>query len=147
MNVPAEVRDRIISVANRLYEEGGRNSYPTVGAVRSEARVDMNSASEVMKDWRKAQTAAPVAVAVAVPESLNKASTELLANVWTQAQAFDGLALVIAAHEVQTKQTAEAHAEQVQELNSQIDQVEAALHESREAHAGTTAQYDMLRQQ
>lgn len=184
MNVPAEVRDRIISVANRLYEEGGRNSYPTVGAVRSEARVDMNSASEVMKDWRKAQTAAPVAVAVAVPESLNKASTELLANVWTQAQALaneslrsaeaawaaeraeydalraeladahdaqsrelDGLALVIAAHEVQTKQTAEAHAEQVQELNSQIDQVEAALHESREAHAGTTAQYDMLRQQ
>lgn len=184
MNIPVEIKERIISAANRLYDEVGRESFPSVDSVRREARVDMNSASYVMREWRKSQTAAPVAVAVAVPEALNKASAELLAGVWMQAQALaneslksaeaawtaerneydalraelsdahdaqsrelDGLALRIAAAQVEAKQVAEAHAEQVNDLNEKLQVVDAALHESREAHAHTKAQHEMLQEQ
>lgn len=184
MNIPVEIKERIINAANRLYDEAGRESFPSVDSVRREARVDMNSASSVMREWRKAQTAAPVAVAVAVPETLNKVSAELLAGVWMQAQALaneslksaeaawtaerneydamraeladahdaqsrelDGLALRIAAAQVEAQQVAEAHAEQVNDLNEKLQVVDAALHESREAHAHTKAQHEMLREQ
>ena len=85
MSIQSDVKDRIFAAADRLYADSGRESFPTVDAVRREAKVDMNSASAAMKEWRKAQTAAPVAVAVAVPEALGKAGSELIASVWTQA--------------------------------------------------------------
>lgn len=184
MSIPVEIKERIFAAADRLYELLGRESFPTVDAVRREAKTDMNAASAVMKEWRKTQTAAPIAVAVAVPETLSKASTELLAGVWTQAQALaneslklaesawaseraeydamraeladahdaqsrelDGLALRIAAAEVESRQVAEAHAEQVQGLHEKINAADSALHESREAHAHTKAQQEMLSEQ
>lgn len=184
MSIPVDIKDRIINAANKLYEEAGREAFPSVDSVRREARVDMNSASFVMREWRKAQTAAPVAVTVAVPDALSKASTELLAGVWTQAQALaneslklaesawaseraeydamraeladahdaqsrelDGLALRIAAAEVEARQVSETHAEQVQELNEKINAADLAFHESREAHAHTKALHEMLSEQ
>ncbi len=184
MSIPTEIKERIFTAADRLYDALGRESFPTVDAVRREAKTDMNAASAVMKEWRKTQTAAPVAVAVAVPESLSKASSELVAGIWTQAQALaneslktaetswaaerneydamraeladahdaqsrelDGLALRIAAAQVEAQQVAEAHAEQVNDLNEKLQVVDAALHESREAHAHTKAQHEMLREQ
>lgn len=184
MSIPVEIKERIINAASKLYEDAGREAFPSVDSVRREARVDMNSASSVMREWRKAQTAAPVAVTVAVPDALSKTSTELLAGVWTQAQALaneslklaesawaseraeydamraeladahdaqsrelDGLALRIAAAEVEARQVAEAHAEQVQDLHEKINAADSALHESREAHAHTKAQQEMLSEQ
>ena len=83
--IATDIKSRIFEAADRLYEGLGRESFPTVDAVRREAKTDMNAASAAMKEWRKAQTAAPVAVAVAVPETLGRAAAELIADVWTQA--------------------------------------------------------------
>ena len=84
--IPVDVRDRITAVASDLFEKTGRQSMPTVDAVRRAARVDMNAASAVMKEWRRAQTARAAPVAVAVPEAVQQASSAAVATIWQQAQ-------------------------------------------------------------
>jgi chromosome segregation ATPase len=84
--IPADVRERIIAAAADLFEQSGRQTMPTVDAVRRAARVDMNAASAVMKEWRRAQTAQAAPVAVAVPESVQQASSTAVATIWQQAQ-------------------------------------------------------------
>ncbi|EAB9582108.1 KfrA protein [Escherichia coli] len=84
--IPADVRERIIAAATDLFEQSGRETMPTVDAVRRAARVDMNAASAVMKEWRRAQTAQAAPVAVAVPESVQQASSAAVATIWQQAQ-------------------------------------------------------------
>lgn len=84
--IPAELKDRITAAAQELYEQADCQRFPTVDAVRRHAKADMNSTSAVMREWRKAQQAAPVAVAVAVPEAVAAASTAALAAIWQQAQ-------------------------------------------------------------
>jgi len=84
--IPADVRERIIDAATTLYEQSGKATFPTVDAVRRAARVDMNAASSVMKDWRRAQTAQAAPVVVAVPEAVQQAGDAALATVWTYAQ-------------------------------------------------------------
>jgi colicin import membrane protein len=84
--IPADVRERIIAAAADLFEQSGRETMPTVDAVRRAARVDMNAASAVMKEWRRAQTAQAAPVAVAVPESVQQASSAAVATIWQQAQ-------------------------------------------------------------
>ncbi|MBO9904189.1 DNA-binding protein [Xanthomonas phaseoli pv. dieffenbachiae] len=84
--IPADVRERIIAAAADLFEQSGRQTMPTVDAVRRAARVDMNAASAVMKEWRRAQTAQAAPVAVAVPESVQQASSAAVATIWQQAQ-------------------------------------------------------------
>ena len=84
--IPAEVRERIIEAATKLYEQGDKATFPTVDAVRRAARVDMNAASSVMKDWRRSQTAQAAPVVVAVPEGVQQAGAAALAAVWTHAQ-------------------------------------------------------------
>ena len=83
--IPADVRERIIAAAADLFEQSGRETMPTVDAVRRAARVDMNAASSVMKEWRRAQTAQAAPVAVAVPESVQQASSAAVATIWQQA--------------------------------------------------------------
>lgn len=78
--IPAELKDRITAAAQELYEQADCQRFPTVDAVRRHAKADMNSTSAVMREWRKAQQAAPVAVAVAVPEAVAAASTAALAR-------------------------------------------------------------------
>ena len=84
--IPADVRERIIAAAADLFEQTGRQTMPTVDAVRRAARVDMNAASSEMKEWRRAQTAQAAPVAVAVPESVQQASSAAVATIWQQAQ-------------------------------------------------------------
>ena len=84
--IPADVRERVIAAAADLFEQSGRQTMPTVDAVRRAARVDMNAASAVMKEWRRAQTAQAAPVAVAVPESVQQASSAAVATIWQQAQ-------------------------------------------------------------
>ena len=82
--IPADVRERITAVAADLFEQSDRQAMPTVDTVRRAARVDMNAASAVMKEWRRAQTAQ--ASPVAVPESVQQASSAAVAMIWLQAQ-------------------------------------------------------------
>ncbi len=92
-SISSDIKDRIFAAADRLYQASDRESFPTVDAVRREAKTDMNAASTAMKEWRKVQTATPVAVAVAVPESIGKIAGELIASVWTEAQALANASL------------------------------------------------------
>ena len=84
--IPSEVRERITAAAAELFEQSGRQAMPTVDTVRRAARVDMNAASAVMKEWRRAQTAQAAPVAVSVPESVQQASSAAVATIWLQAQ-------------------------------------------------------------
>ena len=84
--IPSDVRERITSAAAELFEQSGRQAMPTVDTVRRAARVDMNAASAVMKEWRRAQTAQAAPVAVSVPESVQQASSVAVAAIWLQAQ-------------------------------------------------------------
>ena len=49
MDIAQEIKDRITTAANALYEEAGRAEFPTVAAVRARASADMNAASIVMR--------------------------------------------------------------------------------------------------
>lgn len=84
--IPAEVRDRIIAAANELYEQAGREVFPTVDTVRRAAKADMNTTSTIMRDWRRQQTAQAAPVAVTVPEAVSQANRVALVAMWQQAQ-------------------------------------------------------------
>lgn len=86
MSIRSDIRDRIYASANKLYEEAGREKFPTVTSVRRDARVDMNDAQAVMLDWRKQQTAKVTPVAVAIPEGVQDAFKSSLALAWVEAQ-------------------------------------------------------------
>lgn len=45
-------KHRIVHAADTLYEQGSCARFPTVDAVRRQARVSMNDANTVMKQWR-----------------------------------------------------------------------------------------------
>lgn len=83
--IPSDVRERVIASAVELYEQAGRERFPTVDSVRRHSRVDMNAVSQVMKEWRQAQTAQAAPVAVAVPEAVQQASAAAVATLWMNA--------------------------------------------------------------
>jgi chromosome segregation ATPase len=84
--IPADIRERIIQAANDLYEQAGRQSFPTVDQVRRYARIDMNAASAIMREWRRAQSVQAAPVAVHVPDAVVHANHQVLVALWTQAQ-------------------------------------------------------------
>ena len=83
--IPADVRERVIVAAVDLYEQAGRERFPTVDAVRRLSRADMNAVSAVMKEWRQAQTTQATPVAVAVPEAIQQANAAAVAALWMNA--------------------------------------------------------------
>ena len=86
MELSKDTRDRIFAAADALYEQGGREAFPTVDAVRKTARVNMNDASTGMKEWRRLQTARAAPVAVQVPAPVQQAAGAALASLWQAAQ-------------------------------------------------------------
>lgn len=86
MELNPEIRERVIAAANALYEQGGRVDFPRVDDVRRMAKVNMNDASIVMKDWRRQQTATPSTAPIAVPDRLRLAHETALAQTWAEAQ-------------------------------------------------------------
>jgi DNA repair exonuclease SbcCD ATPase subunit len=84
---PAETRERVFDAANLLWEQSGHATPPTVDQVRRLARVDMNAASSLMREWRRDLTARAAPVPVQVPEGVSAAGNAALATLWTQAQA------------------------------------------------------------
>ena len=87
MDIAQDIKDRITVAANALYEELGRSEFPTVAAVRSRAATDMNAASIVMRQWRRAQTTQSAPVALDVPDKVRAAHGVALASLWAEAQA------------------------------------------------------------
>ncbi|MET0267473.1 MAG: DNA-binding protein [Duganella sp.] len=84
---------RIMSAADTLFEQGGRSQFPTVDAVRKAARVSMNDASAVMKDWRRLQLAQRLPAPVQVPVALLDIHRSALEALWVAAQEQAGLNL------------------------------------------------------
>ncbi|MBD8828996.1 DNA-binding protein [Pseudomonas sp. CFBP 13602] len=86
-SVSKDIRDRIWSAADFLYDQAGRGDVkPTVDAVRRHAKANMNDVSLVMKDWREAQKATVKSVAIEVPEPLAIMSAQTLGSMWQTAQ-------------------------------------------------------------
>lgn len=87
ISVSREIRDRIWSAADFLYEQAGRGeAKPTVDAVRRQAKANMNDVSLVMKEWREAQKATVKTVAIEVPEALAIMGVQTLGAMWQTAQ-------------------------------------------------------------
>ncbi|CAE6868663.1 hypothetical protein CFBP6600_44840 (plasmid) [Xanthomonas arboricola pv. corylina] len=85
MDPSQDARDRIFKAADALYDQAGREVFPTVDAVRKAAKVNMNEASTVMKEWRRTQ-ARPAPAAVQVPETVQLAAGSAVVAIWQAAQ-------------------------------------------------------------
>lgn len=123
-----EVRARIIAAADQLYDAGGRLAFPPVDAVRRAARADMNTTSQVMKEWRRQQTAHPVTVAVAIPEQVAQVQQAALVELWKAAQeaANEALAAARQAWEIERAEAEALRAELSQAFESQAEELSAA---------------------
>jgi chromosome segregation ATPase len=86
MDTNPEIRERILSAAQTLFEQSGRKELPTVDAVRKLSKTSMNDASAVMREWRRSQIVAASAAVVSVPEKVSQASAAALSALWTEAQ-------------------------------------------------------------
>lgn len=96
MDIAKDIRDRITAAASALYEEAERSDFPTVAAVRSRAGVDMNAASIVMREWRRAQMAPASPLMIEVPERVRTSSAAALASLWAEAQSLANESLLSA---------------------------------------------------
>ncbi|MGA3984206.1 DNA-binding protein [Ralstonia nicotianae] len=144
--IPADVRERIIATANELFEQSGRATMPTVDTVRRQARVDMNAASAVMREWRRAQTAQAAPVAVSVPEVVQQASSAAVAAIWQQAQelANESLRNAQAAWETERAELDGMRAELAEAFERQAGELDAAGKALAAAHADAEQQAQEL---
>ncbi len=137
MNIPADIIERINRAADELFAAGGRETFPTVDQVRRAARTDMNAASAVMRDWRRAQTALAAPVVAQVPEAVTQANGLALATLWQAAQD-------LANESLRNAQAAwESERSELDAMRSELaDAFEAKARELENAHrdAATAAQ-------
>jgi chromosome segregation ATPase len=144
MELSKETRDRIFAAADSLYEQAGRDAFPTVDAVRKTARVNMNDASVGMREWRRAQTVQAAPAAVHVPETVRQAGSAMLATLWQEAQALANESLRAAQAvwdaerteaETLNKQMADAYESQAADLEivrTRIAELEASVRQALE---------------
>lgn len=123
--IDSTVIERIEQVADKLYSEIDRERFPTVDAVRRAARVDMNAASVVMKNWRRKQSVKAEITIKDVPEELQGVFTQMLGKVWVQAQtlASESLAAAQTQWEAERKDSEELRVE----LSSAFDVLSSEL--------------------
>jgi len=147
--IPADVRDRIIAAANALYEQAERESFPTVDAVRRAARVDMNAASAVMREWRRQQTVQATPVVVAIPEAVQQAQSQALAALWTQAQelANESLRAAQASWETERAELDAMRQEMAAAYEAQASELEAAQERATQMQHAVEAAADAHREQ
>jgi colicin import membrane protein len=86
MDTNPEIRERILSAAQQLFEQSGRKELPTVDSVRKLSKTSMNDASAVMREWRRSQIVSASAAVVSVPERVSQASQAAVSALWTEAQ-------------------------------------------------------------
>jgi colicin import membrane protein len=138
--IPTDVKDRIISTANALYEQSERQSMPTVDNVRRAAKVDMNAASQVMREWRLAQTAQATPIVVNIPERVQNAATHAVIAIWQQAQelANENLKNAQGAWEQERQELDVMRAELAEAFESQAAELEHIKAQLAEANALST---------
>ncbi|MGY4883575.1 UNVERIFIED_CONTAM: DNA-binding protein [Xanthomonas citri pv. eucalyptorum] len=154
MELPKDTRDRIFAAADALFEQAGREVFPTVDAVRKVAKVNMNDASTAMKEWRRAQ-ARPAPV-VQVPEAVQQVASTAVLALWQAAQdaANDALRAAQAGWEAErqeadalSQQMADAYEAQALELEAaqaRIAELEAAMQQAVTAAATHQAAIDQV---
>jgi len=125
--IPSDVRDRIVAAAASLFEQAGRADFPTVDQVRRMARVDMNAASTVMREWRRQQTIQATPLAIAIPEAVQASHAQALAVLWLQAQelASENLRSAQAAWETERSEAEALRQELATAFESQASELEA----------------------
>ena len=137
--MPDDVRKRIIETASELYEKMGKQSFPTVDQVRRTAKVDMNAASSVMRDWRRDQSPQAKPIAVNVPDAIVQANNQALASLWTVAQELANESLRAAqsawdAERTELDEMRKELADAYESLASEIEQVKAQANDADKAH-------------
>lgn len=115
----AELQERIFSAADELYEENGRQTFPTVDAVRRRSKANMNDVTLGMREWRKAQTVQHSPL-LRVPDSLQQVAQQLIVKLWQQAEA--------TAAETLTVKQAEWHEERVELSEKLKERAESSAH-------------------
>ncbi|MFL8078252.1 DNA-binding protein [Xanthomonas vasicola] len=155
MDPSQDARDRILTAADALYDQAGRVVFPTVDAVRKAAKVNMNEASTVMKEWRRMQTRP--AVVVQVPEAVQQVASTAVLALWQAAQdaANDALRAAQAGWEAErqeadalSQQMADAYEAQALELEAaqaRIAELEVAMQQAVTASAAHKAAIDQVR--
>ncbi len=156
MDIAKDIRDRITAAASALYEEAERSDFPTVAAVRARAGVDMNAASIVMREWRRAQMAPASPLMIEVPEKVRTSSAAAVASLWAEAQSLANESLLSAqavweaerseAETLRGELSAAFDAKDI-ELRaalSEITRAQAAIAESLERTRGLTEQLASL---
>lgn len=138
--IDSSLIERIEAVADQLYAEAEREQFPTVDMVRRVARVDMNAASVVMKDWRRKQTTRAELAIEDVPESLQAVFTQTVGQVWLQAQelASESLSAAQAQWEAERKENEALRAE----LSSAFDALSAELEQMTSQCTTVRQEYD-----
>nr|BCU00346.1 DNA-binding protein [uncultured bacterium] len=146
-SVSKEIRDRIWTAADFLYEQAGRgDAKPTVDAVRRQAKANMNDVSLVMKDWREAQKTTVKSVAIEVPEPLAVMSVQTLGAMWQTAQdhANDSLRAAQAGWDIERIE-ADALARQIsQAFDDQAGELDQATQAIRRLEAITSDQAEQI---
>ncbi|MGV7209307.1 DNA-binding protein [Oxalobacteraceae bacterium A2-2] len=138
MATDSEIAKRILAAADSLFEQGGQSQFPTVDAVRKAARVNMNDASAVMKEWRRNHLARRQPAPVQLPPALEQVHRSALEHLWATAQDLAGqhLASLSAAWDTE---------------RAEFEHMNAEMAEAFEAQAGELAQArqasDLLKQQ
>ncbi len=128
MDIAQDIKDRIVAAANSLYEEAARAVFPTVAAVRARAAADMNAASIVMREWRRAQTVQAAPVVVDVPDRVRAANLAALASLWSEAQALanEGLLSAQAAWAAERGEAETLRGELSEAFEGQLRELEGA---------------------
>lgn len=85
MDTSPAIRDRIIAAADALYAESGRRNFPTVDAVRKLAKVNINDASNCMREWRRTHAVQNETPQLQVPEALHLTCTTAFQVLWKEA--------------------------------------------------------------
>ena len=150
MDIAQDIKDRITVAADALYEELARSEFPTVAAVRSRAATDMNAASIVMRQWRRAQTTQSAPVAIDVPDKVRTAHGLALASVWSEAQALanTGLSVAQAAWDTERGEAEALRAELSDAFEAQhrdLETAQAQIARQIEQHTHQQAHCEALR--
>ncbi len=122
----AEAKTRIFAAADKLYEACGRETFPTVDAVRREAKAAMGDVSSAMKEWRKNQTAQAVVHEIQAPDVIMNAAKVLAIETWKQAQelATESLKSAQAAWDAERAESESMRAEMSKAFDDQVQELE-----------------------
>ena len=140
--IPAEIRDRIVEVANALFEQAGHATFPTVDQVRRSARADMNAVSTVMREWRREQSARAAPLPIQIPEPITAAGNAAMAALWLQAQSIANESLQAAQGAWEAERAQEVTLRE--EMASAYDALAAELEALRADTAAATRARDQV---